>query len=188
MFDKLCAPSQIYLMISVIMLVLSYFGLSAISQQLNIHQSSSPLLQSLNFTYQKDSRTSYVVQGVFIILWTWVLSYLCRKGYTSLSWFLVLLPWVLMFLAFFIYVIETIKGIFFNTAGTILTQLASTATREPLGAYYWHQLCSQFLKTSHFQKMFCFEFCVIILTGLKQLFFVVIVPPRSICQHLCAVF
>jgi len=123
MFDKLCAPAQIYLIVSIILLVLSYFGLSAISQQLDIHQSSSPLLQSLNFTYQKDSRTSYVVQGVFIILWTWVLSYFCRKGYTSLSWFLVLLPWVLMFLAFFVYIINTIKGLFFNTAGSVSSAL-----------------------------------------------------------------
>jgi hypothetical protein len=119
MFDKLCAPAQIYLIVSAVMLVLSYFGLSAISQQLTIHQSNTPMLQTLNFTYQKDSRTSYVVQGVFIILWTWVLSYLCNKGYTSLSWFLVLLPWVCMFLAFFVYIIETIKSLFFNTAGSI---------------------------------------------------------------------
>jgi hypothetical protein len=123
MFDKLCPPAQIYLIVSVIMLVLSYFGLSAISQQLEMHQSSSPLLQSLNFTYQKDSRTSYVVQGVLILLWTWVLSYLCRKGYTSLSWFLVLLPWVLMFLAFFVYILEIIKKVFFNTAGSVSSAL-----------------------------------------------------------------
>ena len=123
MFDKLCPPAQIYLVVSVIMLVLSYFGLSAISQQLETHQSSSPLLQSLNFTYQKDSRTSYVVQGVLIILWTWLLSYFCRNGYTSLSWFLVLLPWLLMFMAFFVYVINTIKGLFFNTAGSVSNAL-----------------------------------------------------------------
>ena len=123
MFDKLCAPAQIYLIVSFVMLVLSYFGLTAISQQLNMHQSSSPLLQTLNFTYEKDSRTSYVVQGVFILLWTWVLSYICRKGYTSLSWFLVLLPWVLMFLAFFVYIIDTIKKIFFSTAGNISNTL-----------------------------------------------------------------
>jgi hypothetical protein len=123
MFDKLCPPAQIYLVVSVIMMVLSYFGLSAISQQLEMHQSGSPLLQSLNFTYQKDSRTSYVVQGVLIILWTWLLSYFCRNGYTSLSWFLVLLPWVLMFMAFFVYVINTIKGIFFNTTGSLSNAL-----------------------------------------------------------------
>jgi hypothetical protein len=123
MFDKLCAPAQIYLIVAIIMLILSYFGLSAISQQLTMHQSSGPLLQSLNFTYQKDSQTSYVVQGVFILVWTWVLSYLCRKGYISLSWFLVLLPWVLMFLAFFIYVLNTIKRIFFSTAGSVSSAL-----------------------------------------------------------------
>ena len=123
MFDKLCPPAQIYLVVSVIMLVLSYFGLSAISHQLEMHQSGSPLLQSLNFTYQKDSRTSYVVQGVLIILWTWLLSYFCRTGYTSLSWFLVLLPWVLMFTAFFVYIINTIKGIFFNTTGSLSNAL-----------------------------------------------------------------
>ena len=123
MFDKLCAPAQIYLVVSVVMLVLSYFGLSAISQQLEVHQSSSPMIQSLNFTYQKESRTSYIVQGVFIVLWTWVLSYLCRKGYTSLSWLLVLLPWVLMFLAFFVYILEMVKSAFFNTAGSVSSAL-----------------------------------------------------------------
>ena len=119
MFDKLCAPAQIYLVVSVVMLVLSYFGLSAISQQLEVHQSSSPMIQSLNFTYQKESRTSYIVQGVFIVLWTWILSYLCNKGFSNLSWFLILLPWVLMFLAFFVYIIETLKKIFFNATGSL---------------------------------------------------------------------
>ena len=119
MFDKLCIPAQIYLIVSFILMVLSYFGLNAISQQLTLNQSNSSFLQSLNFTYQKDARTSYVVQAVFIVLWTWVVSYLCNKGFSNLSWFLILLPWVLMFLAFFVYIIETVKHIFFNTTGSL---------------------------------------------------------------------
>ena len=119
MFDKLCIPAQIYLIVSFILMVLSYFGLNAISQQLTLNQSNSSFLQSLNFTYQKDTRTSYVVQAVFIVLWTWVLSYLCNKGFSNLSWFLILLPWVLMFLAFFVYIIEIVKKIFFNTTGSL---------------------------------------------------------------------
>lgn len=119
MSDKMCTPAQIYLIISVILLILSYFGMSAISQQLTLNQSGHPVLHSLNFTYQKDTRTSYVVQAVLIVLWTWLLSYLCNKGYSQLSWFLVLLPWVLMFLAFFVYIIETVKGLFFNTTGSL---------------------------------------------------------------------
>jgi len=123
MFDKLCIPAQIYLIVSFILMVLSYFGLNAISQQITLNQSNSSFLQSLNFTYQKDARTSYVVQAVFIVLWTWVLSYLCNKGFSNLSWFLILLPWVLMFLAFFVYIIETVKHIFFNTTGSISSAL-----------------------------------------------------------------
>lgn len=126
MSGKMCTPAQIYLVVSVIMMILSYFGMTAISQQLTMNQNGHPALHSLNFTYQKDSNTSYVVQAVFIVLWTWLLSYLCNKGYSELSWFLVLLPWVLMFLAFFVYVIETVKGLFFNTTGSL-----SNAMRLP---------------------------------------------------------
>jgi hypothetical protein len=123
MSGKMCTPAQIYLVVSVIMMILSYFGMTAISQQLTMNQNGHPALHSLNFTYQKDSKTSYVVQAVFIVLWTWLLSYLCNKGYSELSWFLVLLPWVLMFLAFFVYVIETVKGLFFNTTGSLSNAL-----------------------------------------------------------------
>jgi hypothetical protein len=119
MFDKLCTPAQIYLIVSFILMVLSYFGMTAISQQISLNQANNSFLQSLNFTYQKDTRTSYVVQVVFIVVWTWFLSFLCNKGFSNLSWFLVLLPWLLMFLAFFVYIIETIKMIFFNVTGSV---------------------------------------------------------------------
>lgn len=119
MSDKICTPAQIYLVVSVILLILSYFGMTALSQQLTLNQSGHPALHSLNFTYQKDTRTSYVVQAILIVLWTWLLSFLCNKGYSQLSWFLVLLPWVLMFLAFFVYIIETVKSLFFNTTGSL---------------------------------------------------------------------
>jgi hypothetical protein len=123
MFDKLCTPAQIYLIVSVILIVLSYFGMNAISQQITLNQANNSFLQSLNFTYQKDTKTSYVVQALFIVLWTWVLSYLCNKGFSNLSWFLVLLPWLLMFLGFFVYIIETIKTIFFNLTGSVSNAL-----------------------------------------------------------------
>ena len=123
MFDNICTPAQIYLIVSFILMVLSYFGMNAISQQITLNQANNSFLQSLNFTYQKDTRTSYIVQAVFIVLWTWVLTYLCRKGFSHLSWFLVLLPWILMFLAFFVYIIETVKRIFFDTTGSISSAL-----------------------------------------------------------------
>lgn len=123
MFDNMCTPAQIYLIVSFILMVLSYFGMNAISQQITLNQANNEFLQSLNFTYQKDKKTSYVVQAVFIVLWTWILTYLCKKGFSNLSWFLILLPWVLMFLAFFVYIIETVKRIFFDTTGSVSSAL-----------------------------------------------------------------
>jgi len=58
MSDKICTPAQIYLVVSVILLILSYFGMTALSQQLTLNQSGHPALHSLNFTYHKDTRIS----------------------------------------------------------------------------------------------------------------------------------
>ena len=35
----------------------------------------------------------------YAFIWTYVLGWLCDKGFTSISWFLVLLPYVLILLA-----------------------------------------------------------------------------------------
>ena len=32
---------------------------------------------------------------VFVLLWTWFLNYLCSKGHSGISWFLVALPLIL---------------------------------------------------------------------------------------------
>lgn len=37
----------------------------------------------------------------FAFIWTYVLGWLCNKGFTMLSWFLVLLPYILIVLALF---------------------------------------------------------------------------------------
>ena len=33
---------------------------------------------------------------VFVLLWTWFLNYLCSKGHSGISWFLVALPFILV--------------------------------------------------------------------------------------------
>jgi F0F1-type ATP synthase assembly protein I len=38
---------------------------------------------------------------IFAFLWTFVLGWLCSKGYKSISWFLVLLPFIMMILVSF---------------------------------------------------------------------------------------
>jgi ABC-type dipeptide/oligopeptide/nickel transport system permease subunit len=72
-FSKLCTPAKIYFAIAVIAAVVSLFnGLSVMGE---------------------------VMKLIFAFIWTFILAWLCDKGYKSLSWFLVLLPYIIILLA-----------------------------------------------------------------------------------------
>jgi len=43
-----------------------------------------------------------VIHVIGILLWTFILNFLCSKGYKTLSWILVLLPIIFMFFVIFI--------------------------------------------------------------------------------------
>lgn len=69
----LCPPSLIYLVISLIALVGS-------------------------MRFHNVSMLSMLGSFIFILLWTWLLNFLCYKKYESLSWILLLLPLILFVL------------------------------------------------------------------------------------------
>jgi len=72
-FESLCTPAKIYLVISVLAL---FYAL-----------------------YNNISFGAFAMKLVFVLLWTYILSWLCNKGYKNLSWFLVLFPYVIILLA-----------------------------------------------------------------------------------------
>jgi len=45
---------------------------------------------------------------LFIGIWTWFLNFLCKSGYTTISWILVILPFI-MFILMILIVIELMK-------------------------------------------------------------------------------
>jgi hypothetical protein len=72
-FSTLCTPAKLYFAIAVIAAIVALFsgaGILAIFMNL-----------------------------VFAGVWTYILSFLCKAGYQSLSWFLVLLPYIFILLA-----------------------------------------------------------------------------------------
>jgi len=72
-FAKLCTPAKIYFAIAVIAVVIGLFnGLSVM------------------YAFWKL---------LFAFIWTFILGWLCKKGFTSISWFLVLLPYIIILLA-----------------------------------------------------------------------------------------
>ena len=72
-FSKLCTPAKIYFAIAVIGCVFA-------------------LLNGITVV-------AVLVKLIFAFIWTFLLSWLCQKGYKSISWFLVLLPYILILLA-----------------------------------------------------------------------------------------
>lgn len=72
-FNKLCTPAKVYFAIAVIAAVFSLLN-------------GLPIMAA-------------VWRLIFAFIWTFILGWLCKKGYTSISWFLVLLPYIIMFLA-----------------------------------------------------------------------------------------
>lgn len=65
----LCTPAIVYLVLSVISIVATARGASVSNLFVNV---------------------------LFVGLWTFLLNFLCQRGYTALSWILVLLPIVLL--------------------------------------------------------------------------------------------
>lgn len=74
-FAKLCTPAKIYFAIAVISTIIALF--SGVS---------------LMYAFWKL---------LFAFIWTFVLGWLCEKGFNSISWFLVLLPYIIILLAMF---------------------------------------------------------------------------------------
>jgi hypothetical protein len=40
----------------------------------------------------------FIIKLLYVLFWTWILNLICRAGYSSVSWFLLLLPILLVFI------------------------------------------------------------------------------------------
>ena len=100
LYQDLCTPAKVYITIAVIYMIGAYFGMSEFSNFMQVNQSKlHPYLNSLNFSVSKSTNGVTLVNILFTLLWTWLLNRLCSAGYIRVSWFLVLFPYLLLFLA-----------------------------------------------------------------------------------------
>lgn len=89
-FKNLCAPAQIYLALSILT------TLSICYQNI-----SDPKVYACGFIKAKTpihNMIYFVFKILYIIVWTYLLNMLCKKGMKKVSWFLLLLPYILMFI------------------------------------------------------------------------------------------
>jgi hypothetical protein len=71
-FKDLCTPAKIYFVLAV--------------------------LSCLVALYNRMAFSAVFMKLFFAFIWTYILAWLCKKGMSSLAWFLVLLPYILILL------------------------------------------------------------------------------------------
>jgi hypothetical protein len=86
---NLCTPAFFYLVISISALLVMYLQ--------NIGNANIYCLGSYSCGVN-NTALIFIIKIIYILFWTWLLNIICRSGYTTLSWILVLLPILLMFL------------------------------------------------------------------------------------------
>jgi hypothetical protein len=64
---NLCSPAFIYFVIAIIGIIMAI---------------------------KRTGFISGIVSLLFVLIWTWFLNYLCKKGYKGISWFLLFLPFL----------------------------------------------------------------------------------------------
>jgi len=67
---SLCSPALLYLIIAIIAII--------------------------SMIYSKTNMQTVAMKGLFVIIYTLFLNFLCSKGHEGISWFLVILPFVVM--------------------------------------------------------------------------------------------
>ena len=90
MFKKLCGPAQIYLALSILTTLTICFQ--------NIGNPNVYACGLLKTRTPIHNMIYIALQFIYVIIWTYLLNMLCKKGLKTLSWTLLLIPYVLMFI------------------------------------------------------------------------------------------
>ncbi len=89
-FSNLCAPAQFYVLISIISIIALY------SQ--NYKTPYKYCVGMFKVNSNCHNLVYFMIKLLYVFIWTYILQLICRKGYSSISWFLVLLPFIGMFI------------------------------------------------------------------------------------------
>jgi hypothetical protein len=86
---KMCTPATLYFIISLVFLVI---------MGVNNLQDTERLCLGDYSCYVGNNTMIFLLNAVYILFWTFLLDLMCKNGYSTLSWFVLLLPFILSFL------------------------------------------------------------------------------------------
>jgi hypothetical protein len=98
---NMCTPATIYFVISLIGLILLGMGNLENNDKLCIGNYSC---------FVGNNTIVFVLNAIYILFWTFVLDLMCKAGYSSLSWIVLLLPFILIFLFLFMVMVNGKEG------------------------------------------------------------------------------
>jgi len=87
--NNLCSPAYFYLVISMLAIVIMGFQ--------NMGNESVYCLGSYSCNVS-SATLIFIIKIIYVLFWTWLLNIICKSGFTSIAWFLVLLPFILLFI------------------------------------------------------------------------------------------
>jgi hypothetical protein len=90
-YESLCKPAQFYLILSMVAYVFMILQ--------NLNSKSTFSLGSYQCNHDNPSYI-LLLNAVYIIIWTWLLNMICKIN-PNISWFIVLFPFILLFIAMF---------------------------------------------------------------------------------------
>lgn len=86
---KMCTPATLYFVISLVFLII---------MGVNNLQDTERLCLGDYSCYVGNNTLVFFLNAIYILFWTFVLDLMCKNGYSTLSWFVLLLPFILSFL------------------------------------------------------------------------------------------
>ena len=89
-FNALCLPAQVYLVISLFSLIVLFY-----QNMSNPHEYCIGLFKSKT---DCNNKVYFLFKAIYILIWVFILQKLCSKGYSTISWIIVLLPILGMFI------------------------------------------------------------------------------------------
>ena len=102
LFDGLCRPVQLYLIISILSIISLFY------QNYNDPQHYCiGIYKTKSFC---NNKIYFLFKIIYIAIWLFILQKLCSKGYTIVSWLLVLLPIIGMFIIIGLLIIFLMKN------------------------------------------------------------------------------
>jgi uncharacterized membrane protein len=86
--SKLCTPSYVYFIISVLGIVISAIQNMGNNKKYTLGMFSCDVPSCI---------LVFIMKILYILFWTWILNLMCKDGHSNIAWVLVLLPFILLF-------------------------------------------------------------------------------------------